>query len=255
MFFKKLDYLNFLTMDHPGFIVMIGTSSGGVAALAEFVGQLDKKMDAAFFIVMHLSDTALSDFLLQRLQPATNLKCQVAKNAMPIEKGHIYIAAPNEHLIVNHDQIVVGYGPRENSWRPSIDVLFRSAAAAYNSRVIGVVLTGFLHDGTWNVRSKAKWRCRHRSGSQEAEAADMPQSVLNAMEVDHCIGLSRMGEVLRHAMALRPQPVEPPAEILAEAQIASRMAMGTDNVSGREIAVFIVARIVATVYGKLRKKA
>ena len=88
-------------MDRPGFIVVIGTSSGGVAALTEFVGQLDKGMDAAFFIVMHLSDTALSDFLLQRLQPVTNLKCLIAKNAVPIGKGHIYIAPPNERLIVD----------------------------------------------------------------------------------------------------------------------------------------------------------
>ena len=114
-------------MDRPGFIVVIGTSSGGVAALTEFVSQLDVEMDAAFFIVMHLSDRALSNFLVQRLQPATNLKCQVARHATPIEKGRIYIATPNEHLIVTNDQIIVGHGPRENSWRPSIDVLFRSA--------------------------------------------------------------------------------------------------------------------------------
>ena len=219
-------------MDRPGFIVVIGTSSGGVAALTEFVGQLDGGMDAAFFIVMHLSDTALSDFLLQRLQPATNLKCQVAKNAMPIEKGHIYIAAPNEHLIVNQDQIIVGYGPRENSWRPSIDVLFRSAAAAYNSRVIGIVLTGFLHDGTLGMFAiKRSGGVAIVQDPKEAEVPDMPLNVLNNMEADYCIRLSQMGEVLRHVMAHSPQPVEPPAEIIAEAQIASRMAVGMDNVA------------------------
>ena len=219
-------------MDRPGFIVVIGTSSGGVAALTEFVSQLDAKMDAAFFIVMHLSNTALSDFLVQRLQPATNLKCLVAKDATPIENGHIYIAPPNEHLVVTNNQIVVGYGPRENSWRPSIDVLFRSAAAAYNSRVIGIILTGFLNDGTSGMMAvKRSGGVAIVQDPNEAEVPDMPLSVLNNMEVDHCIGLSRMGETLRHVMAQEPEPVEPPAEIIAEAQLASRMAVGIDNVS------------------------
>ena len=219
-------------MDRPGFIVVIGTSSGGVAALAEFVSQLDEKMDAAFFIVMHLSNTALSDFLVQRLQPATNLKCLVAKDAAPIEKGHIYIAPPNEHLVVTNNQIVVGYGPRENSWRPSIDVLFRSAAAAYNSRVIGIILTGFLYDGTSGMMAvKRSGGVAIVQDPNEAEVPDMPLSVLNNMEVDHCIGLNRLGETLRHVMAHKPEPVEPPAEIIAEAQLAARMAVGIDNVS------------------------
>ena len=59
----------------------------------------------------------------------------------------------------------------------------------------------------------------------------MPLSVLNNMEVDHCIGLSRIGETLRHVMAQKPEPVEPPIEIIAEAQLAARMAVGIDNVS------------------------
>ena len=65
----------------------------------------------------------------------------------------------------------------------------------------------------------------------EAEVPDMPLSVLNNMEVNYCIGLSRMGETLRHVMAQKPEPVEPPAEIIAEAQLASRMAVGIDRVS------------------------
>jgi two-component system, chemotaxis family, protein-glutamate methylesterase/glutaminase len=219
-------------MGHRGFIVVIGTSAGGVAALTEFVSQLDKEMDAAFFIVMHLSTTALSDFLVQRLQPATNLKCLVAKDAMAIENGHIYIAPPNQHLVVTNNQIVVGYGPRENSWRPSIDVLFRSAAAAYNSSVIGIILTGFLNDGTSGMMAvKRSGGIALVQDPNEAEVPDMPLSVLNNMEVDHCVGLSRMGETLRTVMAQKPEPVEPPTEILAEAELASRMAVGIDNVS------------------------
>ena len=219
-------------MNRPGFIVVIGTSAGGVAALTEFVSQLDKKMDAAFFIVMHLSNAALSDFLVQRLQPLTNLKCLVAKGATPIENGHIYIAPPNEHLVLTRDQIVVGYGPRENSWRPSIDVLFRSAAAAYNSQVIGIILTGFLNDGTSGMMAvKQSGGVAIVQDPNEAEVPDMPLSVLNNMEVDYSIGLSRMGETLRHVMAQKPEPVEPPAEIVAEAQLAARMAVGIDKVS------------------------
>jgi hypothetical protein len=106
-------------------------------------------------------------------------------------------AAANHHLLVKKNKIILGSGPEENRWRPSIDVLFRSAAVAYNTRAIGVVLTGSLDDGT-NGMDAIK-----RSGGitivqdpNEAEYPDMPLSVLNAMEVDHCIPLSQMGDVI-----------------------------------------------------------
>jgi two-component system, chemotaxis family, protein-glutamate methylesterase/glutaminase len=112
-------------MERPKYIIVIGTSAGGANALNELVSQLNSQMDAAFFIVMHLSKTGISDYLVNRLSPLTDLSVEVAKDAMFIEKGKIYIAPPNEHLIIIKDQIVVGHGPEENRWRPSIDVLFR----------------------------------------------------------------------------------------------------------------------------------
>jgi two-component system chemotaxis response regulator CheB len=220
-----------MAMNHPKFIVVIGTSAGGFAALGELVNQLDKDMDAAFFIVMHLSRTAISDYLVQRLQPQTQLSCLVAKDAMPIEKGRIYIAPPNEHLIVIKDQIVVGHGPEENSWRPSIDALFRSAAAAYNSRVVGIILTGFLNDGTSGMKAiKRSGGISIVQDPNEAEVPDMPLNVLNNLQVDHTTGLSKMGSVLSTIFQSNPPATTPPPDVVAEASIAERMVVGIDRV-------------------------
>jgi two-component system chemotaxis response regulator CheB len=157
----------------------------------------------------------------------------VAKDAAPIQKGHIYLAPPNQHLIIIRDQIVVGHGPKENSWRPSIDVLFRSAAAAYNSHVIGIILSGFLNDGTAGMLAvkKSGGICIVQDPN-EAEFPDMPLSVLNNIEVDYSIGLARMGETLESLLAREPEAVEPPAEIIAEADMAARMTVGIEKVNG-----------------------
>lgn len=122
-------------MKQPKFIIVVGTSAGGMNALIELVSQLKENMDAAVFIVMHLSGKSISDFLVHQLQPHTSLKCEVAREDTSIEKGHIHVAPPNQHLLVKKDKIILGLGPEENRWRPSIDVLFRSAAAAYSTRV------------------------------------------------------------------------------------------------------------------------
>lgn len=218
-------------MSKPKFIVVVGTSAGGMAALSEFVGQLKTDMDAAVFIVMHLSRTSISDFLLHRLQPLTQLHCEIATEGAAIQKGHIYISLPNLHLLVKKGSILLGRGPEENRWRPSIDVLFRSAAAAYSTRTIGVILTGLLDDGTTGMLAIK------RSGGtcivqdiNEAEYPDMPLSVLNNMEVDYCISLEQMGEVISGIVQTNPEETPAPDDIIIESQVAERVVVDYDNV-------------------------
>src|SRR3954468_5150563 len=123
----------------PEFVITLGGSAGGLNALTEVVTHLPDKMNAAVFIVLHLSKVGLGDFLVHRLQKYSSYRCKIAKNGDKIEANHIYIAPPDQHLLVKEDEVVLGQGPAENRWRPSIDVLFRSAAVSYGSKVIGII--------------------------------------------------------------------------------------------------------------------
>src|SRR6059058_2907001 len=113
----------------PEYIVVIGTSAGGFNALYELVGTLDPEVNAAYLIVLHLSARSIGGYLAHRLQEYTRLKCLLAMDTMPLRKGYIYVAVPNHHMIVTTQEVKLNHGPLENRWRPSIDVLFRSAAA------------------------------------------------------------------------------------------------------------------------------
>src|SRR5438128_2738231 len=105
--------------DSPKYIVVVGTSAGGIRALEELVTQLNPGMDAAFFVVLHLSRKGIGEFLFQRLQASTTLRCKVATDGEVIERGVVYIAPPDNHLLVSRGQVIVGKGARENGWRPS----------------------------------------------------------------------------------------------------------------------------------------
>lgn len=217
-------------MKDPTHIIVIGASAGGLKALSELVRRLDEKMDAASFIVMHLSRTSISEFLINRLQPLTNLQCIRPTAEMEIVKGCIYIAPPNQHLIVRKGKIVIGKGPQEGRWRPSIDVLFRSAAAAYGSRVTGIILTGLLDDGKAGMEDiKKAGGTTIIQDPNEAEYPDMPLAVINSMEVDHCIPLSEMGSVLHDIIATKPSEFPIPKELIIEAEIAEKVLISFDN--------------------------
>jgi two-component system chemotaxis response regulator CheB len=221
------------TGSEPKFIVVVGASAGGIRALEELVGQLTKEMDAAFFVVLHLSRKGIGKYLFQRLQEATKLECRVAQNGEPIKRGVIYIAPPDEHLLVSREQVIVGRGAPENRWRPSINNLFRSAAATFNSRVIGIILTGMLDDGTSGM-SMIK-----RSGGttivqdpNEADYPDMPLSVLDNVAVDHNESLSMMGTLLTEIIAnTNPQEVEVPYDVKVETAIDQRISTRIENVA------------------------
>ena len=219
-------------MDSPKYIIVVGASAGGLGALSELVMQLNSDMHAAMFIVMHLSRISISNFLVKQLQPHTSWQCVMAEEDAPILKGHIYISQPNQHLLVKKDKVLIGRGPEENRWRPSIDVLFRSAAAAYNTRTIGIILTGLLDDGTTGMSAlkRSKGVCIVQDPN-EAEYPDMPLSVLNNMEVDYCIPLANMGEILSELTKGEPVEIEAPKDVIIESQIAERVVIDYENVS------------------------
>jgi two-component system chemotaxis response regulator CheB len=218
-------------MNTPKFVIVVGASAGGMSALSEFVAQLKTGMDASVFIVMHLSRTSIGDFLLRHLQPLTQLQCEIATEGASIKKGHIYIASPNLHLLVKKETIVLGRGPEENRWRPSIDVLFRSAAAAYSTRAIGVILTGLMDDGTTGMLAiKRSGGTSIVQDPNEAEYPDMPLSVLNNMEVNYCISLADMGEVIWGITQTSPEEKPAPDDVIVESQIAERVVVDYENI-------------------------
>jgi two-component system chemotaxis response regulator CheB len=219
---------------HPKFIIVVGASAGGLNVLTRLVGQFKKDIDAAICIVMHVSTVDVSQFLLRRLQQATTLTCKLAANDMSLEKGHIYIAPGGSHLLVKENKLVLGRGPEENRWRPSIDVLFRSAAVAYDSFCIGVVLTGLLNDGSAGMIAikKAGGTCIVQDPA-EAEYPDMPKAVLTVVEVDSSTRVDNMVPVIVQTMAQKTHDVKSviPPELQAESQIAENVSTSIEGVS------------------------
>jgi two-component system chemotaxis response regulator CheB len=215
----------------PKFVVVVGTSSGGIRALEDLVLQLSLEMDAAFFFVLHLSRKGVGEVLFHRLQKVSKLPCKVAEDGMPIERGVIYIAPPDHHMLLSKDQVVVGKGAPENGWRPSINNLFRSAAAVYSSRVIGIILTGLLDDGSAGMSNiKRAGGITIVQDPNEADHPDMPFSVLDNVQVDFAESLSKMGVLLAEIISgTEPQPVEVPHDILTEAHIDLRVSTRVDT--------------------------
>ena len=126
-------------------IVTIGGSAGGVEALRTIAGSLPETLPAAVFVVIHLPPSA-SSTLPDILGRAGPLRAQHAEDGQSIECGRIYVAPPDVHLTLEDRRVHVARGPRQNRHRPAIDPLFRSAAACFGPRVLGVVLTGMLED-------------------------------------------------------------------------------------------------------------
>jgi two-component system chemotaxis response regulator CheB len=206
-------------------IVVVGTSAGGMEALTTLLAQLPKELPAAVFIVQHMSADSLGLELVHRLQRVGTLTCELGESGQRFEHGHVYIAPPDHHMLVKNETILVTKGARENRSRPAIDPLFRSAAVAYGSRVIGVILTGQLDDGTSGLQAVA--RCGGLSVVQDPKDAAYPgmaQSALGHVKVDHCVPLAAMGRLLVKLVA---QPAakqkDPPADIVLEAKIAERV--------------------------------
>lgn len=219
-------------IEHPKFIVVIGASAGGLDALKEMVRGLQKGLDVAYCIVLHLSRKGIGDFVVHRLSQVTEIPCNLAVDGGPINKDHIYVARPNQHLLVKNNHFILGAGPEENRFRPSIDVLFRSAAAAYSSHAVGVILSGLLDDGTSGM-----WAIKRSGGTcivqdpNEAEYPDMPLSVINNMEADYVAALEEIGSLIPDIIKLKKGSRKAaPADVVAESKITETTAVGIETI-------------------------
>jgi two-component system, chemotaxis family, protein-glutamate methylesterase/glutaminase len=177
-------------------IVVIGASAGGFETLKELVAALPPDLDAAIFIVWHMAPE-VRGILPQVLNRQHTIMAVNAIDGERIEFNRIYVAPPDRHLIIEKDKIRVTRGPKENRFRPAVDPLFRSAAHSYGSRVIGIILSGALDDGTAGL-----WTIKNRGGTaivqdpEDAQVPSMPQNALSAVEVDHCLPVSQIGPML-----------------------------------------------------------
>ena len=215
------------------FAIGIGASAGGINAVSELISQLPATLNAAIFVVFHLSKIAMPEILLERMKRNTKLLCKIANDNEPIEAGTIYLAVPDAHLLVKDKNILLGHGPRENRFRPSIDVLFRSIAADFGERSIGIILTGFLNDGTVGMNA-IKQSGGHTivQDPNEAEYPDMPLSVLETMEADYCTSLKKMGDaILQITKNAKVKGITPPEVVTLESKLSERAARSIEKVS------------------------
>ena len=177
-------------------IVAIGASAGGIQALTTLVRGLPLRFPAAVFVVVHIPPYAVSR-LPEILSRASPLPAAHARQGEPIEPGRIYVAPPDRHLLVRQGRVELTRGPRENHSRPAIDPLFRSAARAYGPRVIGIVLSGALYDGSTGLMAiKARGGVAVVQDPEEAAFASMPRSALQAVTANHVLPVAAMGGVL-----------------------------------------------------------
>jgi two-component system chemotaxis response regulator CheB len=206
-------------------IVVIGTSAGGLEALDALIGQLPTDLRASIFIVQHMSPENNGGALLHRLSRHKGFGCKLAKDGESFRPGRIYIAPPDNHLLVKKDKVLVTKGARENRSRPGIDPLFRSAAVSHTSRVIGVLLTGMHDDGTAGLIAIKK--CGGITVVQDPKDAaypGMPQSALDNLKVDYGVPISEMGRLLETLTQERPGKSKPiPKDVKSEAEIAERV--------------------------------
>lgn len=207
-------------------IIVIGASAGGITAVSQLVASFPKDFNAAIFVTLHLSKESRPDFIVNRLKRDTTLNCVVATNGTKIKAGSVYFAPVDKHLMVDKQQVLIGSGARENHWRPSIDVLFRSAAANYGGCVTGIILTGMLDDGTSGMEAiKRAGGLTIVQQPEEAEFTDMIKNVMEQIEVDHVLKIEEMSKVIEEAYSSKKCEVgKVPRQVKLEANITKRMS-------------------------------
>ena len=188
-------------------IVVVGASAGGVEALRTFVAGLPAQLPAAVFVVLHIPADARSS-LARILDRAGPLPARTAQDGDAIELSRILVASPDRHLLLTPDGVRVVHGPQENGSRPAIDPLFRTAALAFGPRVVGVILSGMLNDGTAGlIAIKRQGGLALVQDPATAFFAGMPKSACNYVAVDYCLPVQELSKVV--ALQAKTEVSEP----------------------------------------------
>jgi chemotaxis response regulator CheB len=179
-------------------VIVIGGSAGSSIPLRQILSGLPRSFPAAIFIVQHISPTGWGTESTARfLQECTALPVAVAADLQPIDSGQIYCCPPNHHLSLGNGLIKLDKSPVENHTRPSIDVLFRSAAANFGRTAVAVLLSGMLYDGTAGL-----WQIKSRGGvaivqhPEDAAYPAMPKNAIENVSVDFVQRASEIAETL-----------------------------------------------------------
>lgn len=179
---------------HGHDVVVIGASAGGVEALKVLVRGLPDVLPASVLITLHTFPHG-RDALAEVLQGAGSLPVTRASDAELIARRHIYVAPPNHHLLVENGRLRLSRGPKENGTRPAIDPMFRSAARSYGARVVAVVLSGGLDDGSAGIAAvKARGGCTIAQLPEDAMHPDMPRNAIATGFVDYVLPLAQIPE-------------------------------------------------------------
>jgi two-component system, chemotaxis family, protein-glutamate methylesterase/glutaminase len=211
-----------------GFVVVIGASAGGSAVLPALLKQFSDEMNIVVLVAMHVAKNSIGEMMVKRMQRHTSYPCKIPAQEETLKRNHIYFCKPDHHLLLKDGKVLIGNGPVENRYRPSIDTLFRSAAAWYAGRAIGVILSGMLEDGS------AGMMAIKRSGGSciiqdpdEAQFPDMPNSVQNILKPDYTLPVAQMGMAISKILkSKKVRKKKAPHDILKEAEIAERINVG-----------------------------
>jgi two-component system, chemotaxis family, protein-glutamate methylesterase/glutaminase len=213
-------------------IIAIGGSAGGLQALLELLATIPSDLQAAIFVVVHTAPEG-AGLLPDILSRSGVWAAAYAKDAERIELRRIYVAPPDHHLLVKRDHVRVVHGPRENRFRPAVDPLFRTAARAYGARVIGIVLSGSLDDGTHGLELiKRHGGVGIAQDPEEALMPGMPLSAIQKVEVDHILPARLIGIKLVTLVRQQVEDLRPPVPESKDVTEGRQDNMQTGHVPG-----------------------